>query len=306
MAVSGTAASASAWENLLAGFGQLRQQEMMARHTTLGVGGPARWFFRPHSHEDLLAAIQTIPADISILPLGRGSNMLVSDDGVDGLVLDLSKLDAIQIEDRYVTAGTGVRMGKLAQTVAQNGLAGLEFMATVPGNVGGGIAMNAGAFGQQISDTLVSIEIIERGSRSRQVDAEELHMAYRRTQLPAGALVVSATFELKSDDPAVIRKRMRYMRQTRSTSQPLAQPNCGSVFKNPPQDHAARLIEAAGLKGKRIGGARISDMHANFIINDGNATSQDILELIRTAQMEVEAQFDVRLEPEVRIVGLST
>jgi UDP-N-acetylmuramate dehydrogenase len=176
-------------------------------------------------------------------------------------------------------------------------------MATVPGDIGGGVAMNAGAFGQQVSDTLVSIEIVGRDGRSEPIPAEELNMAYRRTQLPIGALIVSATFELERDDPETIRRRMRDMRQKRSVTQPLAQPNCGSVFKNPPRDHAARLIEVAGLKGKQIGGARISDTHANFIINDGDATSRDIIELIRTAQTEVEARFGIRLEPEVRIVG---
>jgi len=292
-----------AWEDTLAGLGEIRRDEPMARHTTLGVGGPARWFFRPRDSEALQAAMAAIPAAINILPLGRGSNMLVSDAGFDGIVLDLGSLDAIDVDGRRITAGAGARMSKLAQRAAQSGLAGLEFMATVPGDVGGGIVMNAGAFGQQVSDTLCSIEIIDRHGADQGMAAAELNMSYRRTELPAGALVVSATFELTPDDVSAIQERMRRMRRQRSASQPLAQPNCGSVFKNPPQEHAARLIEAAGLKGRRIGGARISDVHANFMINDGHATSRDILELIRTAQQEVEARFGIRLEPEVRIVG---
>lgn len=298
--------TAPAWEDTLAGLGEMRRDEPMARHTTLGVGGPARWFFRPRDSEALQTAMAAIPAAINILPLGRGSNMLVSDTGFDGIVLDLGSLDAIDIDGRRITAGAGARMSKLAQRAAQSGLAGLEFMATVPGDVGGGIAMNAGAFGQQVSDTLREIDIIERGGSGRQMAAAELNMAYRRTQLPAGVLVVSATFELMADDASAIQERMRRMRRQRSASQPLAQPNCGSVFENPPGDHAARLIEAAGLKGKQVGGARISEMHANFMINDGQATSRDILELIRTAQAEVEARFGIHLEPEVRIVGEKT
>lgn len=298
--------TAPAWEDTLAGLGEMRRDEPMARHTTLGVGGPARWFFRPRDSEALQTAMATIPAAINILPLGRGSNMLVSDAGFDGIVLDLGSLDAIDINGRRITAGAGARMSKLAQRAAQSGLAGLEFMATVPGDVGGGIVMNAGAFGQQVSDTLREIDIIERDGSGRQMAVTELNMAYRRTQLPAGVLVVSATFELMPDDAGAIQERMRRMRRQRSASQPLAQPNCGSVFKNPPGDHAARLIEAAGLKGKQVGGARISEMHANFMINDGQATSRDILELIRTAQAEVEARFGIHLEPEVRIVGEET
>jgi len=298
--------TAPAWEDALAGLGVLRRNEPMARHTTLGVGGPARWFFRPCDPESLQAAMAAIPAAINILPLGRGSNMLISDAGFDGIVLDLGSLDAIDIDGRRITVGAGARMSKLAQRAARSGLAGLEFMATVPGDVGGGIAMNAGAFGQQVSDTLHSIEMIERNGSGGRVAAAELNMAYRRTQLPGGALVVSATFELTPDDVGAIQERMRRMRRQRSASQPLTQPNCGSVFKNPPGDHAARLIEAAGLKGRQVGGARISDVHANFMINDGHATSRDMLELIRTAQSEVETRFGIRLEPEVRIVGEET
>jgi UDP-N-acetylmuramate dehydrogenase len=290
------------WTESLAGLGRLVEHEPMARHTTLAVGGPARWLFRPADEEALVRAMALIPAGLPVLPLGRGSNMLVPDTGFDGLVLDLSSLAALAIDGRRVTVGAGVRMGKLAQQCANHGLTGLEFMATVPGDVGGGIAMNAGAFGQQVSDTLQAIRIVDRTGQVSDIPAAQLAMRYRYTALPAGAIVLEACFTLDADDPESIREHMRSMRAQRSGTQPLAWPNCGSVFKNPEGDHAARLVEAAGLKGHAVGGARISEVHANFIVNDGSATSADVLALIERAKQEVKARFGVELEPEVRIV----
>jgi UDP-N-acetylmuramate dehydrogenase len=296
------AAHALPWTGSLAEFGHLVEHEPMARHTTLAVGGPARWLFRPADEEALVHAMALIPADLPVLPLGRGSNMLVPDTGFNGLVLDLSSLATIAIEGRQVIAGAGVRMGKLAQQCANHGLTGLEFMATVPGDVGGGIAMNAGAFGQQVSDTLQAIRIVDRAGQVSDIPAAQLAMRYRHTALPAGAIVLEASFTLDAGDPESIREHMRRMRAQRSSTQPLAWPNCGSVFKNPEGDHAARLVEAAGLKGHAVGGARISEVHANFIVNDGSATSADVLALIERAKQEVKVRFGVELEPEVRIV----
>ncbi len=287
----------------LAAFGQLRENEPMARHTTLGVGGPARWFFRPANREALARAMALLPRGMPLLPLGRGSNLLVADEGFDGIAIDFGALDAIAFEGASVRAEAGARMGRLARQCAAHALAGLEFMATVPGNVGGGVAMNAGAFGQQVSDTLQAVHLLHRDGREETRPAADLAMGYRRARLPAGALVIEAEFALTPDDAAAIRERMRAMRERRGETQPLNQPNCGSVFKNPPDDHAARLIEAAGLKGRAIGGARISERHANFIVNEGRAKAADVLALIRLAREEVAARFGVRLEPEVRIVG---
>jgi UDP-N-acetylmuramate dehydrogenase len=275
----------------------------MAPHTTLAVGGPARWFFRPADRESLITAVKCCPVDVAILPLGRGSNMLVPDTGFDGLVLDLSELNVLQFDACVVTVGAGVRMSRFARQCADHGLTGCEFMATVPGDVGGGIAMNAGCFAQQVSDTLSHIEVLLRDGSITRLDAMDLNMTYRHIDLPAQSLILSATFALQTDHPDQIRERMRSMRSRRSSTQPLAQPNCGSVFKNPDGDYAARLIEAAGLKGFRIGGARISDQHANFIVNEGDASSADIVALIKRAQAEVKQQTGIELEPEVRMVG---
>jgi UDP-N-acetylmuramate dehydrogenase len=284
-------------------MGDMREHESMSRHTTLGVGGPARWFFRPADSDSLAAALSMTPADIAILPLGRGSNLLLPDTGFDGLVIDLNDLKGLNIEGCQVVAGAGVRMSRFARQCADSGLSGAEFMATIPGDVGGGVVMNAGAFSQQTSDILVSITIIHRNGESANIAAKDLCMAYRRSVIPEGSLVVEACFELTPDRPDDIRERIRSMRSRRSATQPLSQANCGSVFKNPEGDYAARLIEAAGLKGFTIGGAQISERHANFIVNDGKASSADIMALIQYAQRAVEMEFDIQLEPEVRTVG---
>ncbi len=291
------------WQQNLAALGRLDEQIPMSAHTTLGIGGPARWFFRPKGADELAEALQKIPEETAILPLGRGSNLLVPDSGFDGMVLDFGDLAAIELDGNRLTTQAGARMSKVAQQCATHGLTGLEFLATVPGDMGGGVVMNAGAFGQQISDTLTSIEIVHRDGKRETVARDALKMAYRHTELPQQSLVISARFKLGSDDPETIRSRMRDMRRQRSSTQPLSLPNCGSVFKNPDGDHAARLIEAAGLKGRKQGNARISSSHANFIVNEGKASSEDVVALIRMAQEAVKEQFDIELEPEVRILG---
>jgi len=291
------------WVTILQGCGSVSENEPLANHTTLGVGGPARWFFRPDSQESLATAMQCIPTDVPLLPLGRGSNLLPPDAGFDGVVLDLSQLNHIQVHDTTLSAECGVRMSRVSRICADHGLTGLEFMATVPGDVGGGVVMNAGAFGQQVADCLTRIHVVRRDGEIQLLQSGQLEMSYRHTSLPFGSLVVSAEFELAQDEGEAVRERIRQMRSRRSLTQPLELPNCGSVFKNPPGDHAARLIEAAGLKGHRIGGACISDKHANFIVNDNEARSSDVLALIRLAQESVKTEFGISLEPEVRMLG---
>jgi len=288
----------------LARLGRVLRDEPLARHTTLGVGGPADWFFQPHDKQALAQAMRLLPQDMPRLPLGRGSNMLVRDGGFRGIVIDMGRLQTVRLEGRRLYAEAGVRMSRVARLCAEHGLSGLEFLATVPGDIGGGIAMNAGAFGQEMADCLQQVEILDRAGAMARLSKRELDMGYRRTRLPAGALVVAGYFELQPAEPEAIRQRMRAFRDKRGQSQPLAWPNCGSVFKNPPGDHAARLIEAAGLKGVRMGGARISAQHANFIINEGDATAADVLALIERARQEVWRQMGVRLETEVRVIGV--
>ena len=290
------------WTQDIQALGELSQQEPMAAHTTMAVGGMASWYFKPYDKHALGEALPLFPHDMPILPLGRGSNLLVSDLGFHGVVIDLGLIHNIHIDETKLTAEAGARMSKIAQSAANHGLSGLEFMATVPGDLGGGIAMNAGAFGQQVSDTCYEVNIIHRDGKEETLSSQQLHMTYRHTQLPSGSIVINASFTLTRDEQDAIRQRMRDMRQQRSQTQPLAMPNCGSVFKNPEGQHAAQLIEAAGLKGKRIGNAQISDTHANFIVNHGQASSQDVLALIQLVQQTVWKQFNIQLEPEVRIL----
>ncbi|MDX8409962.1 MAG: UDP-N-acetylmuramate dehydrogenase [Mariprofundales bacterium] len=289
--------------NTLSAFGELHEHESMADHVTLGVGGTARCYFRPRDLDALVAAMPTIPAEISLLVIGRGSNLLVTDAGFDGVVIDLASLHALSLDGTQLHCQAGCRMSQVAARCADAGLAGAEFMATVPGNIGGGVAMNAGAFGHQFSDILQRVALLHRDGRCEAVAADALKMAYRHSALPTGALVVAADFGLQRDDTEAIRGRIRAMRTKRGASQPLAQPNCGSVFTNPKGDHAARLIEAAGLKGEQCGQAQISPQHANFIVNLGGASSQDVLHLMTAAQQAVQRQFGIELEPELKVVG---
>lgn len=290
------------WQASLQSLGELSQHESMAAHTTLAVGGAAAWYFKPQDKKSLSQALALIPTSITILPLGRGSNLLVPEHGFDGMVIDLGLLNDIQVHHHTLTAQAGSRMSKVAQTAANAGLSGLEFMATVPGDLGGGIAMNAGAFGQQVSDTCLHATIVHRDGNEEILDKQQLQMRYRHSQLPKLSIITSASFELQTGEQQEIRDAMRDMRQKRSQTQPLALANCGSVFKNPEGDYAARLIEAAGLKGKSIGGAQISEVHANFIVNHGNAHSDDITALIQLAQQSVFEKFAIKLETEVRIL----
>jgi len=293
------------WQAELQAMGKMAANVPLAPRTTLGVGGEAAWLFRPSDKADLIAAMSLIPEDVMLFPLGRGSNVLIADSGIDGLVLDLGGINTLMVEGETIKVGAGVRMSKLAQAAANHGLTGLEFMATVPGDLGGGVAMNAGAFGQQVSDVLLSVDVLHRDGRLTCISRDALDMRYRYTKLPQGALIVSAKFALEMSDAEQIKTTMREMRSKRSDSQPLALPNCGSVFKNPEGDFAARLIESVGLKGEQRGKARISDVHANFIVNAGGASSEDVLHLIRLAKAEVKKQTNIDLEPEVKLVGCS-
>ncbi len=292
------------WQTALAAYGTIIDHAPLAARTTLGVGGTARWLFSPRDADCLQQAMAIIPQDVPLLPLGRGSNLLIADSGYDGLVLDVGALQSLRREDASFYVGAGIRMPKLAQHAAQAGLTGLEFMATVPGDVGGGVAMNAGAFGQQVSDTLCSVRLLLRNGIAKTCDVQSLKMRYRSSVLPAGSVVMEACFTLLKDDSEAIRQRMRNMRRQRSESQPLDQPNCGSVFKNPDGDYAARLIEQVGLKGHRIGQAQISPVHANFIVNHGQAQAADVVALIRLAQTRVQQECNIFLEPEVRMLGV--
>jgi len=289
----------------LSRFGNIDADVALAGRTTLGVGGHAAMLFRPNDEKSLAQAMLCIPQDTYVFPIGRGSNLLIADSGIDGLVLDLSDLNTLEVSGNTLAAGAGARMSKIAQLAANSGLSGLEFMATVPGDLGGGVAMNAGAFGQQVSGVLQSVTLLSRDGKVQTVSRNDLDMRYRYTALPKDVLILSASFTLTEKNSEDVKQTMREMRAKRSETQPLALPNCGSVFKNPEGDFAARLIESVGLKGKQIGNANISDKHANFIVNQGGASCLDVLQLIRLAKAEVKKETGIDLEPEVKLVGCS-
>lgn len=269
------------------------------------MGGPADALVRPATPR-ALAAVLTLAADASVPVhvLGGGFNTLVRDEGFRGVVVHLEAFRSVRMRKETVVAQAGATHSRVTRRCAEAGRAGLEFAVGIPGTVGGWVVMNAGVPDREMRDVLARVEVLLPGQREPQtLEASRLRFRYRATELPEGAVVVGAEFRTKPDDPDRIRERMSALLAHRRRTQPVDRRSCGSVFKNPEGDHAGRLIEAAGLKGRREGGAEISPVHANFIVNRGGATASDVLRLIETARSEVSARFGVELEPEVRVLG---
>jgi len=285
--------------------GEMRFDEPLSSHTTWRVGGPARCFYRPADGADLIRFLQQLPADEPLLWLGMGSNLLVRDGGFKGTVLALQGcLNEISVKDKgLLRIEAGVSCPRVARSAAQEGLCGVEFLAGIPGTMGGALAMNAGAFGTETWQRVEKVETLDRHGRLRERGPEDFRIGYRQVEGPEGEWFFAAWLRLQPGDTGQAREEMRQLLERRAASQPIGRPSCGSVFQNPEGDHAARLIEAAGLKGRCIGGACVSEKHANFIINTGNAQAADIEQLIGLVQSEVEAASKIRLQTEVRIVG---
>lgn len=289
--------------------GEVTATASIAELTTLKVGGPARVLVEVERDEDI-AAVGSAAADHGIpwLVVGRGSNLLVADAGWDGIAVKLGRgyRGVELLGDGRVGAGAAEPLPVLAVKLANEGLTGFEFAAAVPGSLGGAVRMNAGAHGREIVDVLVSADVVlpQDGVR-RTLTNEELGFRYRHSDLPGGAVVVGAVLALEPADADTIRDAIAEIKQWRRDHQPINEPNCGSVFTNPQGDSAGRLIDAAGLKGMSIGGASISEMHANFIVTTPGATARDVLALIRHARDTVAERFDVALVPEVVTVGAS-
>lgn len=286
--------------------GRLLLDEPMARHSSWRTGGPARRFYMPTDIEDLAAFMTRLPAGESIFWVGLGSNLLVRSGGLDGTVIcTQGVLDDVKSEDgRTVIAGAGMPTAQLARYCAREGLSGSEFMAGIPGTVGGALAMNAGALGSETWDFVRAVQVINRRGEICWRDADAYQPTYRHVPRPTGEWFAAARFEFMPGDPEVITEAIRDCLKRRADTQPTGQSSCGSVFRNPPGDFAGRLIEAAGLKGFRLGGASVSDKHANFIVNDGDACAEDIEGLIHHVQAVVRERFEIDLIPEVQIVGL--
>ena len=285
--------------------GELRAQEPMAAHTSWRVGGPAERFYRPADLEDLANFLRRLAPEDPLLWLGLGSNLLVRDGGIRGAVLfTLGALDELRWSDHNrLYAGAGVTCAKVAKTAARMGMTGAEFLAGIPGTLGGALAMNAGAFGSETWTRVATVRSIDRQGELHQRTPAEYVIGYRSVAGPDQEWFVGAELELEPGDVAQAQARIKALLAQRGATQPTQQPSCGSVFRNPEGDHAARLIEGAGLKGRRHGGAQVSDKHANFIVNVGDASAADIEALIQEVQAEVQKVHGIELQPEVRIVG---
>lgn len=295
--------------------GEVSFDRALSPLTTYRLGGPAVVMFEPSSGADLLSITRAArevgltATDIPLLVVGRGSNIVISDRGFEGLVIKMgSAFSWIKGNDEpgsvRVSAGAATSMPLLANWAARRSLAGLEFTVGIPGSVGGGVRMNAGAHEGSVSDTLASAEIYTLGAEEIVGrEADSLGLDYRCSALTPLDVVVSASFDLALDDATAIRNRMERYRKHRADTQPGALQNAGSTFKNPPGDSAGRLVDAAGLKGHSIGGAQVSELHANFFIATDGATAQDVFELVHFVRRSVAEKFGVELEPEVRFVG---
>jgi UDP-N-acetylmuramate dehydrogenase len=285
--------------------GELRHDEPMAEHGSWRAGGRARHYYRPADLDDLCLFLRDLDPREPLLWLGLGSNLLVRDGGFAGTVIaTLGALTLLEwLDERTLRAGSGVTCSKVARLTAQAGLVGAEFLAGIPGTLGGALAMNAGAFGGETWRHVEAVETVTRDGRLRTRPPADYRIGYRSVHGPADEWFVAARLRLEHGDAQAAQARIRDLLARRGETQPTQGPSCGSTFRNPPGDYAARLIETAGLKGTVVGGARVSEKHANFIINTGAATAADIETLIGRIQERVERTHGIRLETEVRIVG---
>lgn len=275
-------------------------------YTTLRVGGEAEAFCRV-GDKATAGALRSFLSrkGIPCLPLGRGSNLLVRDGGLRGVALLLEgALAEVKMGDGgAVLSGAGAGIPRLLAFARQRGLGGLEFLAGIPGSVGGALAMNAGAWGMDVASRVRWVEVMDEWGRGTRIRRKELAFSYRRLRLSPGSLLLGAAFDVEESSPSRVSETMADFMGRRRRRQPIQEPNAGSIFKNPPGGYAGRLIEEAGLKGKRVGGAMISKEHANIIVNTGGARAADILALMEAARRAVRLKNGIELEPEIRIVG---
>jgi UDP-N-acetylmuramate dehydrogenase len=291
-------------DDLRAACPGLKTQEPLSRHTSLAIGGPADFFAEVNTLQELIALRQISKfQNLPVFFIGAGSNLLVSDRGIRGQVIHLQgEFKKIEFKGVRVKAGAGVMMPTLAKQAAERGLSGVESLIGVPGMIGGGLVMNAGTREGWLGNVVVEVFVLGNAFGVETLSAHALQFTYRHSNLE-GRWIVGAELELKEEEPASIMKRIDTLLSYRARTQPLATSNCGSVFKNPAESPAAQWIEKAGLKGTRVGGACVSERHANFIINEHGASAQDVYDLIQRIQKKVFADFKVRLEPEVKMVG---
>jgi len=285
--------------------GNISISEPLSRFTTFRIGGPADYYLEPLDREDLVNLIKYLnEIGYPFIIIGNGSNILISDEGIRGAAINLEfGFNKIEVSKNFVFAEAGIKLSKLVDVCIENSLVGIENLAGIPGTLGGAILMNAGAYGGEISDYILKVEIFD-GEKIRFLSKEECGFAYRKSNLE-GKIILSAEFQLQTGDKEKAKARRKELLLKRNQSQPVELPNAGSIFKNPPNDFAARLIEQAGLKGLTVGGAKVSEKHANFIVNFNNASANDVLELMKIIQESVYQKFGIVLEPEIKMVGFS-
>ena len=281
--------------------------ESLKKHTTYGIGGPADLMIFPKSKQDLIKVIEIINENkIQLTILGSGSNVLVSDNGIRGAVISLkNSLKQIEVDENILYAECGTMLGKIVKHAVKNNLIGLENLNGVPGTLGGALIMNAGAWGGEISENLIHVEVINSKSEIQKIQKKDLNFSYRQSSFNKDDILLSAKFNLKKADKNIIIENFIEAQSGRKKSQPLNKRSAGSLFKNPKNNSAGKLLDEAGLKGFSIGDAKISEKHANFFINDGDATSKDMLMLIKKAHKEVKDKFNVNLSLEVKLMGFN-
>ncbi|CAH0346894.1 UDP-N-acetylmuramate dehydrogenase [Bacillus sp. CECT 9360] len=287
--------------------GKVLENEALANHTTMKIGGPADLFIEPSSVDNLEKTMEVIKEfELKWTVIGRGSNLLVSDMGIEGAVIKLGKgLDNLEINDTEITVGAGFSLVSLSVQISKKGLAGLEFASGIPGSVGGAVYMNAGAHGSDISNILKKAYVLFEDGSLEWLTKEEMEFSYRTSvlQKKRPGIVVVAVFSLHSGNREEIVERMQNNKNYRKETQPYNLPCAGSIFRNPLPNHAGKLVQEADLRGHSIGGAKISEMHGNFIVNAGNGRAEDVLALIQHVKDTVYEKYGIEMETEVEIIG---
>jgi UDP-N-acetylmuramate dehydrogenase len=275
----------------------------LAPYTTLKIGGSAEYWFEPDTLEALVAFLKHKPKDLPITILGEGSNTLIRDGGIKGVVLHLHNLAKVKVKEHKITAQAGATNGKVARAAREASLTGVEFLCGIPGSIGGALAMNAGAYGHQTADNLVSVDVITDEGELKTLKPEEIGFKYRATNLPKNWIFIAASFMLSPGNKDDIRARMREINRERSGSQPLEKPSSGSWFKNTDQQKAWQIVDKAGCRGMKVGNAQVSEKHSNFFVNLGGATAADMEKLSQEVEAKIKSSLGIQMHREVKIIG---